>query len=182
MWSHITAADEFWLGHIGLQFMVVPRPQFLFAFVSLDCSLALNCSFCMEGLLGRTRLSIIARFLAHTGSLALAGLFALAGLIALAGLLCRTGLLDHAELRRSLTLDCSLPLDRWLTLDCLLVIACSCWIAHLYRIAWTLDCLLLVHAISLDYWLTLNCWLMLHLCCKQIKIKLVILFVNKQKL
>jgi len=162
MWSRITAADEF--RHIGLQFMVVPRPQFLFAFVSLDCSLALNCSFCMEGLLGRTRLSIIARFLAHTGSLALAGL------IALAGLLCRTGLLDHARLRRSLTLDC------------LFVIACSCWIARLYRIAWTLDCLLLVHAISLDYWLTLNCWLMLHLCCKQIKIKLVILFVNKQKL
>ena len=170
--------------------MVVPRPQFLFAFVSLDCSLTLNCSFCMEGLLGRTRLSIIARFLAHTGSLALAGL------IALAGLLCRTGLLDHARLRRSLTLDCSLPLDCWLTLDCLLmvacswllardcllVIACSCWIARLYRIAWTLDYLLLVHAISLDYWLTLNCWLMLHLCCKQIKIKLVILFVNKQKL
>src|SRR5438552_902549 len=56
---------------VGLQFMVVPRPQFLFAFVSLDCSLTLNCSFCMEGLLGRTRLSIIARFLAHTGSLAL---------------------------------------------------------------------------------------------------------------
>src|SRR5204863_1860069 len=90
---------------VGLQFMVVPQPQFLFAFVSLDCSLALNCSFCMEGLLGRTRLSIIARFLAHTGSLALARL------IALAGLLCRTGLLDHARLRRSLTLDCSLPLD-----------------------------------------------------------------------
>ena len=174
MWSRITAADEF--RHIGLQFMVVPRPQFLFAFVSLDCSLALNCSFCMEGLLGRTRLSIIARFLAHTGSLALARL------IALAGLLCRTGLHDHARLRRSLTLDCSLPLDCWLTLDCLLVIACSCWIARLYRIAWTLDCLLLVHGISLDYLLAVNCWLMLHLCCKQIKIKLVILFVNKQKL
>src|SRR5207248_2673319 len=91
--------DEF--RHIGLQFMVVPRPQFLFAFVSLDCSLALNCSFCMEVLLGRTRLSIIARFLAHTGSLALAELLTLAGLIALAGLLCRTGLPDHARLRQS---------------------------------------------------------------------------------
>jgi len=113
---------------VGLQFMVVPRPQFLFAFVSLDCLLTLNCSFCMEGLLGHTRLSIIARFLAHTGSLALAGL------IALAGLLCRTGLLDHARLRRSLTLDCSLPLDCWLTLDCLLKIACSWLLAH--------DCLL----------------------------------------
>src|SRR5439155_6945898 len=32
---------------VGLQFMVVPQPQFLFAFVSLDCSLALNCS-CMQ--------------------------------------------------------------------------------------------------------------------------------------
>ena len=141
MWSWITAADEF--RHIGLQFMVVPRPQFLFAFVSLDCSLVLNCSFCMEGLLGRTRLSIIARFLAH------------------AGLLARGCLLVIA---------CSWLLAR----DCLLVIACSCWIARLYWIAWTLDCLLLVHAISLDYWLALNCWLMLHLCCKQIKIKLVI--------
>src|SRR5204862_7341209 len=96
--------------------MVVPQPQFLFAFVSLDCSLTLNCSFCMEGLLGRTRLSIIARFLTHTGSLALTGLLALAGLLALTGLialagllglpglLCRTGLLDHARLRRSVTL------------------------------------------------------------------------------
>src|SRR5436190_9082188 len=78
------AADEF--RHIGLQFMVVPQPQFLFAFVSLDCPLTLNCSFCMEGLLGRTR-SSIARFLIHTGSLALAELLALTGLITLAELL-----------------------------------------------------------------------------------------------
>ena len=28
---------------VGLQFMVVPRPQFLFAFVSLDCSLVSDC-------------------------------------------------------------------------------------------------------------------------------------------
>src|SRR5204863_9681519 len=78
--------------------MVVPRPQFLFAFVSLDCSLALNCSFCMEGLLGRTRLSIIARFLAHTESLALARLIALAGLLCRTGLLCGTGLLCRTGL------------------------------------------------------------------------------------
>ena len=77
--------------------MVVPRPQFLFAFVSLDCSLALNCSFCMEGLLGRNRLSI-AQFLAHTGSLALARLIALAGLLTFTRLLALVGSLTLAGL------------------------------------------------------------------------------------